>query len=125
MKEKLELEYTLNTSPKVIFSRLSTPSGLSEWFAEDVNQEGNFWTFRWDSVEQMAEVINLKENKCIKYKWTDDEDPNSFFEFRIHQDDITGDLALHVTDFAETAELEEARNLWDSQISCLKRAIGL
>ena len=37
VKEKFELEYLLMTSPKVLDNMISTPSGLSEWFAEDVN----------------------------------------------------------------------------------------
>ena len=125
MKEKLELEYTLNTSPKVLFSRLSTPSGLSEWFADNVNQTGNTFSFLWDNEEQQAELINIKENKSVRFKWMNDKDKNGFFEFRIHQDPLTGDLALHITDFTDKSEVQETIDLWDTQISNLKRTIGL
>jgi uncharacterized protein YndB with AHSA1/START domain len=125
MKEKLELEYSLNTSPKVLFSRLSTPSGLSEWFADNVDQSGNVFTFHWDGTEEKADVVNLKENKCIRFKWIGNKNRNDYFEFRIHQQDLTGELALHITDFVDKSDIVESISLWDKQVSVLKRVIGL
>jgi uncharacterized protein YndB with AHSA1/START domain len=125
MKKKFEMESSLNTSPGVLFSRLSTASGLSEWFADNVNVNGQFFTFFWEGSEQEAEMIHLKENKSIRFRWMDDEDPKAFFEFRIDHDDITGDSYLFITDFAEENEKIDAIDLWDSQISELKHVIGL
>ncbi len=45
MKTKYELEYTFNTSPNFLYPRLSTPEGLSEWFADDVNLKRGKYTF--------------------------------------------------------------------------------
>lgn len=125
MKNKFELEYTLSSSPKIIFPRLSTPGGLSEWFADDINIINNIYTFKWDKSEQQAELVSKKENVCVKFKWLDDEKENYYFEFRIHQDELTSDVALVITDFAEEDEKEDAIELWNSQISDLKRALGL
>ena len=125
MTTKYELEYTLNTSTKVIFNRLSTPGGLSEWFAEDVNLRKGKFTFLWEGTEQVADVISKKDNKYIRFKWEDDENEEAYFEFRIHKDELTGDLALLITDYAEEDEKEDAIDLWDSQISELKHVIGL
>ena len=125
MKEKIELEYTFNTSPKVLFSRLSTPSGLSEWFADNVNLIGNVFTFIWEGSEQQAEMVNLRENKSIRFKWMGDDNSNGYFEFRIHQDELTGALALIITDHVTEIEKDETIELWNSQISVLKRVIGL
>ena len=44
-KERFELEFLLKTSPKVLDNMISTPSGLSEWFAEDVNIKDEVYTF--------------------------------------------------------------------------------
>ena len=44
-KEKISLEYIFKTSPGILFTRLSTASGLSEWFADDVNIKENLYTF--------------------------------------------------------------------------------
>ena len=125
MKTKYELEYTLNTSPNFLYSRLSTPEGLSEWFADNVNlKRGNF-QFIWEGAEQEASVIQKKSNKYIRFHWEDDEDLEHYFEFRIHTDELTGDVALLITDFAEEDEKDDAIDLWDTQISELKQAIGL
>jgi uncharacterized protein YndB with AHSA1/START domain len=125
VKEKFELEYTLNSSPKILFNRLSTPGGLSEWFADDVNLNGPIFTFIWEQIEQQAEVMQRKDNKYIRFHWLADENENTFFEFRLVQDEITGDVSLLITDFAEEDEKDDAIDLWDTQIAELKHVIGL
>jgi uncharacterized protein YndB with AHSA1/START domain len=127
MRLKYELEYTLNCSPKVLFSRLSTPEGLSEWFADDVTIEGNLFTFHWSKTEFKAHLELVKENKLVRFGWIDDEadKETNYFEFKIIVHDITGDLALIITDFAEPDEKEDAIYLWDSQINDLKRILGI
>lgn len=126
MREKYELEYNLNCSPKVLFSRLSTPEGLSEWFADDVNVDGDIFTFIWNKSELNARLIALKENKFVRFEWLDDNNEESnYFEFTIIIEELSGSLALIITDFAETGEKEDAVSLWDSQISDLKRALGI
>jgi uncharacterized protein YndB with AHSA1/START domain len=125
MKQKFELEYTLNTSLRVLFERLSTPGGLSEWFADDVIMSGNILTFKWKGNEEKARILNIKENKSIRIKWLSDKDPRTFLEFRISQDELTGETALYITDFSDEHEKMEAINLWDSQVAELKHVIGL
>ncbi len=123
MKEKLVLEYSINSSPKVLFSRFSTPGGLAEWFADDVILKGSLFIFMWDGMEQKAEVVQKKENKYIRFKWMDD--PEAYFEFRINVDEITKDVALVVTDMAEPDDFEDTTELWNTQIARLKQVIGL
>ena len=126
MRIKYDLEYTLNCSPKVLFSRLSTAAGLSEWFADDVTVEGNLFTFHWGKTEYKAILSTVKENKLVRFEWDDNgkDKETNFFEFRIIVHDITGDLALLITDFAEPDEKEDAIYLWDTQINDLKRILG-
>jgi uncharacterized protein YndB with AHSA1/START domain len=126
MRIKYDLEYTINCSPKVLFSRLSTAAGLSEWFAEDVTVEGNLFTFHWGKTEYKANLTSVKENKLVRFEWDDysEDKETNFFEFRIIVHDITGDLALLITDFAEPDEKEDAIYLWDTQINDLKRILG-
>ena len=125
MKKKFELEYAINTSPRVLFNRLSTPGGLAEWFANDVNLQGVIYTFIWENSEQQAEVIQRKDNKYIRFRWVEEEDKDSYFEFRLNQDELTGDVSLMITDFAEDDETTDAVDLWDTQIAELKHVIGL
>jgi len=125
MKKKFELEYSINSAPKVLFNMLSTPGGLSEWFANDVNLLGKIYTFIWEGTEQQAEMILKKETKYIRFHWLDDEDDKSFFEFRISQDELTGDVSLLITDFSFDDEKNDSIDLWDTQIAELKHVIGL
>jgi uncharacterized protein YndB with AHSA1/START domain len=126
MKTKYELEYTLNTSTNILFNRISTPEGLSEWFADNVNLINGRFTFIWEGSENAASVVQKKTNKFIRFHWEDEEDDDdSFFEFKIRTDELTRDVALIITDFAEVEDQADAIDLWDTQISELKRAIGL
>ena len=124
MKTKYELEYTFNTSPTILFNRLSTPEGLSELFADDVNLKEDIYTFIWEGAEHDASVVQKKANKHIRFHWEGEEE-EVYFEFRIHTDELTGDVALMITDFAEDGEKDDAIDLWDTQIAELKHAIGL
>ena len=126
MRLQYELEYTLNCSPKVLFSRLCTPEGLCEWFADDVVVEGDIFTFFWNKSEIKARLAAMKENKFVRFEWLDAEDEESgYFEFRINIEELSGSLALIITDFAEPEEKEDAVSLWDTQITDLKRILGI
>jgi uncharacterized protein YndB with AHSA1/START domain len=126
MRLKYELEYTLNCSPKVLFSRLSTPEGLAEWFADNVNVEGDIFTFYWKKSESQARLIALKENKFVRFEWLDNSDEESnYFEFRINIEELSGSLALIIADFAEKGEKEDAVSLWNAQIEDLRRVLGV
>lgn len=120
-KQKLEMEYVVNCSPKLLFNRLSTASGLSEWFADDVLVNGKKYTFIWDGVGQDAELIFKKENLIVRFNWLEDD---SYFEFKISRDELTGDVSLIITDFADEDEIAETNSLWDSQVTTLKQLTG-
>jgi uncharacterized protein YndB with AHSA1/START domain len=126
MRIKYDLEYNLNCSPRVLFSRLSTPGGLGEWFADDVLVDGGNFTFHWGKTELKARLAVVKENRLVRFEWDDDEGDKetAFFEFKIIVHDITGDLALLITDFAEPDEKEDAIYLWDAQVNDLKKLLG-
>ena len=123
-KVKYELEFVMKSSASLLYKYLATPSGLSEWFADNVNSRGELFTFIWDDSEETAKLLTKKRDQYIKFKWTEDEDKESYFEFKIQIDDITKDVALLITDFAEEDEVEEARLLWESQVDQLHGLIG-
>ena len=122
MKE-IRLEFFLKTSPSVLFSRISTPSGLAEWFADNVKIEGKIFTFIWGDTEQKAAILSMIPNESISFRWLDNE-PVSEFGFNIMQDELTGDVALIVTDNTDDDDVEDAKNLWSSQVAKLKHMIG-
>lgn len=127
MSEKIqfETEIPIKTSVGILYDMLTTPSGLSDWFCEDVNIDGDIFSFFWDGVEEKAELLRATKNEFVRYKWVEDEDDNTYFEFRIKIDGITKDVALIITDFADDEEeVEENKLIWTSQINDLKRVIG-
>ncbi len=126
VKIKYELEFPVKASPKMLFPFLSTPSGLSDWFCDDVNSRGEKFTFFWGDSEESAKLISKKAEKHIRFIWDADaeEGLKTFFEFRIVVDDLTNDVSLIVTDFAEEDELEESKLLWNSQVHELLHTIG-
>ncbi|MEQ8908816.1 MAG: START-like domain-containing protein [Vicingaceae bacterium] len=126
MSEKVqyEIEFVVKASPKMLYKFLSTPSGLSEWFADDVNSRGKVFSFIWEGAEEVANLIGKKTDSYIRFQWEEEEDDDAYFEFRIITDDLTNDVSLMVTDFAEEDEVEESKQLWESQINSLLHAIG-
>ena len=123
-KNIFQIEFPIRSSLRILFNQISTPSGLSEWFADNVNLNGKNYKFFWDGDEQDAELLSKKNNQSIKFRWTD-EPKDTYFELKIVVDDITQDISLIVTDFAEDEEdEEEAKLLWNKQIEKLRQSIG-
>jgi hypothetical protein len=108
----------------MLYQYFSTPSGLSEWFADNVNSRGKEYTFIWDGSEEVAKLLQKKTYERIRFKWLEDESAEGYFEFKIQIDAITKDVSLIVSDFAEEGEEDEAKMFWENQISELKQTIG-
>ena len=122
---KYTLEFPINSSVNILYNRLSSSSGLSEWFADDVTMKDKIFTFLWDGSEQEAKLLKLKMNQFIRFKWEENDTQEDYFEFLIQVDEITLDVSLMITDFAEDEQdQKEQAELWNKQISILKRAIG-
>ncbi len=126
VKVRYELEFPLNSSPQLLYQYISTPSGLSEWFADNVNSRGEFFTFIWNDTEEYARLSSKKTGEKVKFRWVDEnnQDRDFYFELRILEDEITKDVSLLVIDYADEDELEEAKQLWENQVSDLKHVIG-
>jgi len=122
-KVKFELEFVIQASPQLLFQYLATPSGLSEWFADNVNSRGEMFNFIWDNSEEEAKLLKRKSDEFVRFAWSHIED-DSYFEMKIIVDEITKDVSLFITDFAEEEEVEEAKLLWKNQVSDLKQVLG-
>ncbi|HEY9168819.1 MAG TPA: START-like domain-containing protein [Lutibacter sp.] len=123
-KLKFEIEFQIHASPHMLYQYFGTPSGLSEWFADNVNSRGEIYTFIWNGSEEKAKVLQERPDEKIKFKWLNDGEEKTYFEFRIEVDEITKDVSLIITDFAEEDEIEDTKMFWESQIDELKRTIG-
>lgn len=122
-KKKFTLEYEVRSSPRILYSFISEPNGLSQWFADDVIFRDQIYTFTWDDEQLKAKMVSVKENKLVKFKWLDDE-PQCYFEMEIVQDELTNDVALSITDFTTDELLAEKKLIWDNQIDYLISVLG-
>ena len=59
---KFEMEFPIKVSQKLLFQYISTPSGLSEWFADNVNSRGEIFIFIWDDSEESAKLLRKNNN---------------------------------------------------------------
>lgn len=123
---KFEIEFAVNSSPQLLYQYLSTPSGLSEWFADNVNSRGEFFTFIWGDSEEKAKLASKKTDEKVKFRWLDDDnkDTEYYFEIKIIKDELTKDVLLLVTDFADEDEVDDQKMLWENQITDLKKVLG-
>ena len=129
-KQKIDIEYPLAIkSPALIWEQISSAHGLERWFADHVNEEDGIFTFTWGEpwTEQdvrEAHVLESVVNDHIRMKW-DEEDDDSYFEMRIAKSDLTHQLTLLITDFAEDDDVDGLKILWESMLDRLHRASGL
>tara|TARA_B100000575_G_scaffold210470_1_gene171517 strand:- start:2471 stop:2854 length:384 start_codon:yes stop_codon:yes gene_type:complete len=126
MKEKFELEYLLKTSLRVLDNMIGSPSGLSEWFADNVTVRDDMYSFEWDGAIEKARLLTRKMNSKMKFRWIEDEENEDdyYFEMNIDIDPMTGIASLKITDYGYAEDIESAKMLWEQQINDLKRIIG-
>jgi uncharacterized protein YndB with AHSA1/START domain len=129
-KQKIDIEYPLAIkSPALIWEQISSAHGLERWFADHVNEEDGMFTFTWGEpwTEQdirEAHVLESVVNDHIRLKW-DEEDDDTYFEMRIAKSDLTHQLNLLITDFADDDDVDGLKILWESMLDRLHRASGL
>jgi len=125
-RKKFNIEYQLKTaSINILWNSISNPLGLAEWFADGVTVKDNEYTFSWDQHEQTAYLTHIKPNVSVRFQWEEDKDSDFYFELMITVLEVTGGLALIITDFAEPAEKEDSILLWNKQIEVLRRKTGI
>ena len=74
--------------------------------------------------KKKIKLISKKKGEHIRFRWLD-SNIDEYFEFRIQIDELTSDVSLIITDFAEDEiDKEDATNLWNAQIENLKNIIG-
>jgi uncharacterized protein YndB with AHSA1/START domain len=124
-KEKIHLEYPLSRASKAsLWSIISSPAGMAEWFADEVVDNGKTFTFTWNKHPVEARLISNIPFSHIRFHWLDDDD-DAYFEFRMHRLELTGEWVLEITDFVEESEKKQAITLWDTQVKSLRRRLGV
>ena len=128
LKEKFHIEFVMSSATQAsLWRMISQIDGLSEWFADEVtmNEEENVYTFFWGKSDNQAEILSSKPLQSIRFRWLDEEEENVYFEFQLHKLELSNEIALQITDFAEPDEKGDAITLWETQIDKMKRRLGV
>ncbi len=120
---KFELEFILRASPRIVYSFLTDAGNLVRWFCDEVDIEGDIYTFDWQGSEEVAELVDDIEEERIRFRWEDYEE-NEYLEYKIFKSDMTKETIIELTDFCDEDELEEQKDLWFNQLEKLKVACG-
>lgn len=125
-RQKIHLEYLLNaTSKGILWSAISTPTGLEGWFADRVESDDKTVTFYWGKTERrVAEIVALRAYSFIRFRWKDNEVAREYFELKMTNSELTNDFVLEITDFSSVSEVDDQRELWESQVETLRRTCG-
>lgn len=123
IKQKYQLEFEFRSSPKILFTSLSDSSGLAGWFADEVKTKDDLYTFIWEGGESYAKLVAIRDLQLVRFQWLDDTD-GTYFQFEIKEDDITSDIALIITDFANPGEKDTSIKLWEAQVQKLRMLLG-
>jgi len=97
---------------------------LTRWFCDKVDIEKDVYTFYWEGAPEVAELIDDIEEERLKFSWEEADDDEEYFEYRMFKSPVTGETILEVTDYCDDDEVDEIKQLWESQITKLRRAIG-
>lgn len=125
-RQKIHREYLLNaTSKSILWSAISTPTGLEGWFADRVQSDDKTVSFFWGKNEKRdAEIIAVRAYSFIRFRWLDDENVREYFELKMTNSELTNDFVLEITDFTDEDDVDDLRELWDSQVDTLRRTCG-
>ena len=122
---KFTFEYLFRASPAILYKFLSTPDCLIRWFCDEADVTGSQFVFTWDGNEEIAILIDKKENEMLRFKWEDAETDDEYLEYSMSISEMTRETILLVTGFCEDeSEIEDQRQLWETQIKRLRQATG-
>jgi len=112
----------------MLYSYFTTPTGLAQWFADEVLLDGGkIFNFKWDNQPHYARITAQRLNRYVKFEFLDDnqaetQDPN-YIEFKLDQNELTQSSFLKVTDYSDANE-EDIEELWENLITSLRETVG-
>ncbi|SIT81423.1 START-like domain-containing protein [Pontibacter indicus] len=128
-KTKFVREYPVNASARLLYPYLSTPSGLSQWFCDDVSiDEDKVFNFYWDGSNHYAEMTSHRTNRSARFNFLNEDkshvsDP-SYIDFSIETSELTQEQYLKVVDYSEESDEEELEELWEHLLQKLREIVG-
>ncbi|WP_018478081.1 START-like domain-containing protein [Pontibacter roseus] len=128
-KTKFICEYPINASAKLLYPYLSTASGLSQWFCDDVLvDEDKLFNFVWDGRNHYAEMTSHRTNRSVRFLFLDNNKHHasdaSYVDFSIESSELTQEQFLKVIDYSEEEDVEELSELWEHLLQKLREIVG-
>jgi uncharacterized protein YndB with AHSA1/START domain len=119
-----KMEFLFRASPSILYQFFTTPNCLIRWFCDEVDITGEVYTFTWEGADEIAELAEDKENERIRFKWEDADSDDEYLEFKFEKSPVTNETILILTDFCDDDEIDDQRQLWESQMKQLKQETG-
>lgn len=120
---KYDMEFIFRASPAILYTFLTTPTGLVRWFCDEVDITAEVFTFSWEGSEEVAEIVDDIEEERVRFEWTDAE-PGEYLEFRMYKSNITNETILEISEFCDEDEVEDQRDFWANLIEKLRFECG-
>ncbi len=117
------MEFIFRASPTILYQFLTSPATLIRWFCDKVDIEENIYTFTWEGSEERATLVDDIEDERIRFIW-EDADDGEYLEFRMEKSPVTAETILLLTDFADSDEVDDQKQLWESQFKVLRQETG-
>ena len=128
-KSEFTAEFGINASKKMLYPYIFSPSGLSQWMADDVTiNEDKVFNFIWEGEDHPAIMSGHRVNSYVKFEFApeteeDKDDPN-YIEIRLEMNELTQSVFISITDYSDLNDEEESMDLWESLIESLKEIVG-
>ena len=116
-------EFIFRASPAILYKFFTTPSCLIRWFCDEVDISENKFTFVWSGSEEVATLVEDVEEERVRFHW-EDSDEGEFLEFRMKKSPVTNETILEITDYCDSDEVDDQRQLWESQMKLLRQETG-
>jgi len=119
--EKFTLEFHIETTPKLLYTLIATPEGLTRWFAHTTLKAPDIYLFNWEGNKQPVKLLQTKDNEYVIFQWLEDYHKDLLLEMRIEIDGNTSGVTLVISDYAEQADVDFSKRLWHAQVGQLQR----
>ena len=120
---KFDLEFIFRASPTILYKFITTPSCLIRWFCDEVDIQGEVYTFAWSGTDEIAEMLDDIEDERVRFHWEDSND-EEYLEFRFTRSPVTGETIFEIADFCDEDEVDDQKQLCESQIKVLRQETG-
>ena len=81
-------ELVLPAPPEEVWQALTDPERLMEWFANDVERDGDELVYRWDDGEERrARIEERDEPRRLGFRWSDPDGGETRVTFDLEEAD--------------------------------------